>query len=162
MSTLNQAEVALTKHLSAWLRDELPAQKKRLENLRALRASMAQTDPSTCESLLKTVQSEEKSAQSREARVSALLGRFAELWQIEADDCQVSTVAERLPEEASHLLSLRAELREVLGELGLEAQRVFATARVHRTLILDVLNEIFDPTPGDPFEEQGHLLDAEA
>ncbi len=162
MSASQQSEVALNQHLVAWLRAELPAQKQRLDNLRALRASMAHQDPSVCEALLETVQAEERSAHTREARVRTLLGRFADLWQVEAEDCQVSTVAERLPSEASLLLSLRGELRDVMQELALEGQRVMATARVHRGLILEVLNEIFDPTPGDPMEEQGHLLDAEA
>ena len=162
MNTIQQAEAALLKHLYAWLREEIPAQRQRLDSLRALCASMAKADPKECETLLDVVQSDEQSARGREARIRTILGRFAELWQLEAAECSLRTVAERLPAESSQLLALRSELHTLMEELTFEAKRLTATARVHRGLILEVLNSIFDPAPGDPLEEQGHLLDAEA
>ena len=162
MSVDPKSEKALFNHLTTWLREEIQAQRLRLDTLHNLRASMSEREPSRCERLIQMVQTQEKDAHSREARCQALFSRFAELWDLPEGSCTLRTVAVKFPEESAAILEQRAELQTLVQGIALEGKRVSATARMHRALVLDVLNAIFEPTSGDPLEEQGHLLDAEA
>ena len=162
MSVDPKAEKALCNHLNTWLRDELQAQRLRLDTLRELRESMSEREPARCERLIHTVQTQEADARTRELRCQALFKRFAELWGLPQGTCTLRTVASKVPAEEEAILAQRGDLQSLLQAIALEAKRVSATARMHRALILEVLNSIFAPAKGDILEEQGHLLDAEA
>ncbi|MDF1837878.1 MAG: hypothetical protein P1V35_08420 [Planctomycetota bacterium] len=64
--------------------------------------------------------------------------------------------------DGEELMELRKQLAEKAQAVATASRMVSATAHMHRSVILDVLNVLFEGHTGDPLEEQGRLLDAEA
>ncbi|MEZ5975004.1 MAG: hypothetical protein R3F17_04475 [Planctomycetota bacterium] len=159
--TLSNKERGTLMHLAAWLREESHWQQGRIAALQKLRETMAKADPSDLEGLLQGLE-EPPGRQARESRRRALFQSLAEAWGMSPSNMNLRVIAQRAGESGAAIAELREELAQGALELAREARRVNATARMHRTVILDVLNAIFDMDRGSPLEEQGRLLDAEA
>ncbi|MBL4769819.1 MAG: hypothetical protein JKY61_01420 [Planctomycetes bacterium] len=153
---------AIWNHLSAWIREETAAQEARLEVLEELRNSMSQRDPKVAEGILERLQNQDKTGIGRENRRQAIFASLGKHWQISASMLTLRSIAERMGDEGSELMELRNQLVEVVKKVTVGGRMVSATAHMHRSVILDVLSVLFDGHHGDPLEEQGRLLDAEA
>lgn len=153
---------ALWNHLCAWIRDEIAAQECRLASLEELRASMSQRDPSVLEGILERVQEQDKTSRSRDSRRKLIFEGLGKHWQLSASMLTLRSIAERMGDEGAELMEMREQLTNKLKEVALASRAVSATAHMHRSVILDVLSVLFEGHGGDPMNEQGRLLDAEA
>ena len=162
MSTQVANEKAALNHLTAWLRDEIQSQEERAETLAELRLTLSKKDPSDCERVLERVHRQENQGRVAEKRCQAIFRALGLQWDVSPKVLNLRSIAERAGEDCLRILELRGELVEKLERVQMEGKKVSATARVHRGIILEVLNGLFDQKVGDPMEEQGRLLDAEA
>jgi hypothetical protein len=153
---------ALWNHLSAWIRDELAAQDARLNTLEELRASMSQRNPEALDQILQTVQEQDKTSRSRETRRKTVFEGLGKHWQISPNVLTLRSIADRMGASGKELLELRGQLQEKVKSVSVAGRMVNATARMHRSVIVDVFDILFEGSGGDPMEEQGRLLDAEA
>ncbi len=160
-STLSMPQ-ALWNHLSAWVREETAAQEQRLESLEQLRVSMAQRTPEVVDGILESVQEQDKTSRSRETKRKAIFESLGKHWQINPSLLTLRSIAERMGSDGEELMELREQLAEKAQAVTTASRMVSATAHMHRSVILDVLNVLFEGHAGDPMEEQGRLLDAEA
>ncbi len=161
ISTLSIPQ-ALWNHLSAWIREELAAQDIRLASLDELGDAMSKREPVLVEALLKKVQTQDVTSRSRETKRKAIFEALGKHWQINSKVLTLRSIAERIGPSGEELMQMRNELAEKAKGVSEAARMVSATAHMHRSVILDVLNVLFDGKGGDPLEEQGRLLDAEA
>ncbi|MFT5197894.1 MAG: hypothetical protein ACI87O_000538 [Planctomycetota bacterium] len=162
MTSILSMPQAIWNHLSAWIRDESAAQETRLTSLRELRESMSQRDPQLLDDALAKVQEQDKTSRSRETRRQAIFDSLGKHWQVSPNVLTLRSIAERMGEGGSELLEMRTELADKLKQVTEASRMVSATAHMHRSVILDVMNVLFEGHGGDPMEEQGRLLDAEA
>lgn len=153
---------ALHNHIIAWIRNEIASQDIRLASLQDLRESMSSRDPQMVEERLAKVQLEDGGTRARETKRKAIFEAFGKLWQINPNVLTLRSIAERMGDEGADLMALRSELSKTIKSVSDASRMVSATAHMHRAVILDVLNVLFDGNAGDPLEEQGRLLDAEA
>lgn len=153
---------ALWNHLCAWLRDETAAQEQRLTTLEELRASMSQRDPKVVDAMLEQIQQQDDTIRGREKRRQAIFEALGKHWQVNANVLTLRSIAERMGADGAELLEMRGVLATQLKAVTVASRGVSATAHMHRSVILDVLNVLFEGHAGDPLEEQGRLLDAEA
>ena len=153
---------ALWNHLSAWIREETAAQEQRLASLEGLRESMAQRNPEVVDGILEGVQAQDKTSRSRETKRQAIFASLGKHWQVNPSLLTLRSIAERMGSQGAELMELRAQLAEKAKAVATASRMVSATAHMHRSVILDVLNVLFEGNAGDPMEEQGRLLDAEA
>ncbi len=162
MSTQANHEKAALNHLTAWMRDEVQSQGERVETLRKLRESMAKKDPKHCEIVLETVQAQQERSHVSEKRRQTIFKALGMQWEVSPKVLTLRSIAERAGDDGLRIMELRSELQEKVEQVGVEGKMVNATARMHRTVILEVLNTLFDQKVGDPLEEQGRLFNAEA
>ncbi|MCP5022417.1 MAG: hypothetical protein GY930_11655 [bacterium] len=162
MTSTNPTPQALNNHIIAWIRNEIAAQDIRLTSLRELCDSMSRRDPQVVEETLARVEKEDESSRARETKRKAIFEGFGEYWQVNPNVLTLRSIAERMGDTGADLMALRLELAEKVKSVNEASRMVSATAHMHRAVILDVLNVLFDGNAGDPLEEQGRLLDAEA
>ncbi len=153
---------ALHNHIIAWIRNEIASQDIRLASLRELCESMSRRDPQVVEQILARVEKEDESSRARETKRKAIFEGLGKHWQVNPNVLTLRSIAERMGEAGADLMALRSELSEKVKKVNEASRMVSATAHMHRAVILDVLNVLFDGNAGDPLEEQGRLLDAEA
>ncbi len=162
MTNTHAIPQAVLNHLLAWLRDEIAAQDSRLNSLKELCGSMSKRDPALVEQLLENVQKQDGTSRSRETKRKAIFEALGKHWQVNANLLTLRSIAERMGPSGSELRELRQELAGKAKRVIEASRMVSATAHMHRAVILDVLNVLFEGNDGDPLEEQGRLLDAEA
>ena len=162
MSAVLPQEHAVLNHLMVWLREEVDQQVRRKRALTDLCKAMSQPDPQGCEAVLERVHQEESRSRARETKMRTIFQALGKLWGVSPKVLTLRSIAERSGSLGAEILELREALESIVREVGMEAKKVSATARIHRSVILEVLNTLFDSAAGDPMEEQGRLLDAEA
>ena len=162
MAPGNGQQKAALNHLTAWLRDEIQFQGERVGTLATLRETLAKKDPSECEEILERVHAQEARGRSSEKRRLSIFKALGLQWNVSPTLLSLRSIAERAGDDGVRILEMRSQLAEKLQQVQSEGQMVSATARIHRGIILEVLNGLFDQKVGDPLEQQGRILDAEA
>jgi hypothetical protein len=149
-------------HTEAWVQEEIVAQ-KRLSSLLAdqERAIVTGDTPDLTETS-QAIERELAGSVPRDRRRRELVDGFARVWGIPAGAMSLSSIAERLGNEARRLVTLRRELRGVVADVLRRGRRISAMAQHHQGLLRDVMHLLAGAGDDRNKDHEGALVNAEA
>jgi len=153
---------SLMNHLESCMRDHVGAQNRMIVLLEEQERCVLNERPEAVELATKALGAELSTVPERTERRDKILARFALAWGVAAGSLTLSSVAERFGEGADRLRELRDELREATALCMRLNRRVSALVRLHRRVMLDVIDSLLADEENSPMRETGTLLNAEA
>ena len=158
---------SLMNHLESCMRDHVGAQNRMITLLEEQERCVLEERPAAVELATQALSAELRTVPERTARRDKILARFALAWGVAAGSLTLSSVADRFGAgesggDSGKLRELRDELREATAKCMRLNRRVSALVRLHRRVMLDVIDSLLSDEENDPMRETGTLLSAEA
>lgn len=153
---------SLMNHLEACMRDHVEAQNRMIALLQEQERSVLEERPPGVELATQALTAELRTVPERTQRRDKILARFALAWGVANGSLTLSSVADRYGEGSQRLRELRDELREATAQCMRLNRRVSSLVRLHRRVMLDVIDSLLADEENSPMKETGTLLNAQA
>lgn len=158
---MNDVKVLL-RQLEACVQEELGAQGRALEGLRAQGEALRLGDPAALDACGRRLEGELGSVAARGERRALLIRRLAGAWRVDPRALTLASIAERAGDEGRRLARMRARLREVAAGVARQTRRNALHARLAQRTWGEVLEGVLAGISGQSAPVDGRLVDAEA
>jgi len=152
----------LLRRLEAYVQEEIGAQSRALEFLEAQEQAIRDGDAGRIASCGSAVEAELRKVGERGRRREALLGELGRLWALAPKTLTLSSICERAAPGSERLARQTADLRKVVAAVTRSSRRLATAARMHRGLVLEVIETVLAGGDELCLAAGGTLVDAEA
>jgi len=152
----------LLRRLEAYVQEEIGAQGRALEFLEAQEQAIRDGDAERIARCGNAVDAELRRVGERGRRREALLEEFGRLWDVAPKTLTLTSIGERAAQGSQRLARLTADLRKVVAAVTRSSRRLATAARMHRGLVLEVIETVLAGEDELCVAAGGTLVDAEA
>jgi hypothetical protein len=144
------------------VQEEIGAQRRALEFLEAQEQAIRDGDAERIASCGSSVEAELRKVGDRGRRREALLEEFGLLWAVAPRSLTLTSICERAAQGSERLARQTADLRKVVASVTRSSRRLATAARMHRGLLLEVIETVLAGEDELCVGSGGTLVDAEA
>lgn len=150
------------RQAEAWAQEELGAQLRLLEALRAHSDSLAANDAAAIEQTLEDLRGALCGESRRTARRAEWLRALGAAWGVDPQTLTLRSVAERAGPDGQRLAKLRDDLERTATDVVAAARRIALLARQQRAVVTEILSVLTGVDLTQERDSRGSLVHVEA